>query len=82
MANWNGMIPGPYLEGQYWALWFNKKVAEKVGIEIKQFGMTFDDFAGYLKAIYQYNQSNPDDYVIPLYESYVWETTMLLALNL
>jgi hypothetical protein len=82
MANWNGMIPGPYLEGQYWALWYNKKVAEKVGIEIKQFGMTFDDFAGYLKAIHQYNQNNPEDYVIPLYESYSWETTMLLALNL
>lgn len=82
MEKWNGVIPGPYLEGQYWALWFNKKVAEKVGIEVKQFGMTFDDFAGYLEAINQYNKSNPDDHIIPLYESYVWETTMLLALNL
>lgn len=79
---WNGMIPGPYLEGQYWALWYNKEVAAKIGIDIKQFGMTFDDFAGYLKAVYQYNQKNPEDNVIPVYESFVWETTMLLAYNL
>ncbi|HKK80779.1 MAG TPA: extracellular solute-binding protein [Prolixibacteraceae bacterium] len=81
-AKWNGIIPGPYTEGQYWAVWTNKKVAEKVGIEVKQFGMTFDDFEDYLKAVHQYNQNNPDDYIIPIYESYVWETTMSIAINL
>jgi hypothetical protein len=79
---WNGMIPGPYLEGQYWALWYNRKVAEKIGIDIKQFGMTFDDFAGYLEAVFKYNQNHPDDNIIPVYESFVWETTMLIAYNL
>jgi ABC-type glycerol-3-phosphate transport system substrate-binding protein len=81
-AEWNGVIPGPYVEGQYWAVWTNKAVAEKIGIEVKQFGMTFNDFAGYLKAVHQYNQNNPDDYIIPIYESYVWETTMSIAINL
>lgn len=79
---WNGIIPGPYIEGQYWAIWTNKKVAEKLGIEVKQFGMTFEDFEGYLKAAYEYNQNNPDDKIIPIYESYVWETSMSIAIML
>lgn len=80
--DWNGIIPGPYVEGQYWALWVNKEVAKKIGIEVKQFGMTFDDFSGYLKATHNYNLSHPEDHIIPLFESYVWETTMALAINL
>ncbi|MBN2261294.1 MAG: carbohydrate ABC transporter substrate-binding protein [Prolixibacteraceae bacterium] len=79
---WNGTIPGPLVEGQYWALWCNLDVAKKIGIEIKQFGMTFDDFAGYLKALHQYNQQNPNDYIIPIYESYVWETATTLGIAL
>jgi hypothetical protein len=81
-AQWNGVIPGPWVEGQFWALWCNNKVAEKVGIEVKQFGMTFDDFAGYLKAVDQYNQKHPDEYITPVFESFVWETTMAIAINL
>ncbi len=79
---WNGIIPGPWLEGQYWALWCNNKVAEKVGIEVKQFGMTFNDFAGYLKAVHLYNQNHPEDYIMPVFESFVWETTIAIAYNL
>lgn len=79
---WNGMTPGPYLEGQYWAIWYNAEVAEKIGIDVKQFGMTFDDFSNYLRAVHRYNQNNPDDHIIPVYESHIWETTMLLALSL
>lgn len=81
-AEWNGMIPGPLVEGQYWALWCNKKVAEKVGIEVKQFGMTFDDFFGYLKAVKVYNDKHPDDHIKPVFESYVWETTQAIGINL
>ena len=81
-AQWNGVIPGPWVEGQFWALWCNNKVAEKVGIEVKQFGMTFDDFAGYLEAVDQYNQKYPDAYITPVFESFVWETTMAIAINL
>jgi hypothetical protein len=81
-AQWNGIIPGPWLEGQYWALWCNKKVAQKVGIEVKQFGMTFDDFVGYIKAVDTYNKNHPQDYIAPIYESYVWKTTMAIAVNL
>ncbi len=81
-AQWNGVIPGRWVEGQFWALWCNNKVAEKVGIEVKQFGMTFDDFAGYLEAVDKYNQKHPDAYITPVFESFVWETTMAIAINL
>jgi hypothetical protein len=79
---WNGVIPGPYIEGQFWALWFNKKVAQKVGIEVKQTGMTFDDFKGYLKAVHDYNMRNPQNYITPIYESIDWPTTMVIAIQL
>ena len=79
---WNGIVPGPFVEGQYWALWCNRKVAEKVGIEVKQFGMTFNDFVGYLKAVKDYNDRNPNDQIKAIFESYVWETTQALAFGL
>lgn len=81
-AEWSGIIPGPYVEGQYWALWCNRKVAEKIGVEVKQFGMTFDDFLGYAKAVYDYNQNHPNDKIKTLFESYVWETTQALGISL
>lgn len=79
---WGGIIPGPFVEGQYWALWCNRKVAEKVGVEVKQFGMTCDDFIGYLKAVKVYNDKHPDDKIKAVFESYVWETTQAIAINL
>lgn len=79
---WNGIIPGPYIEGQFWALWFNRNVAEKVGIKIKQYGMTCDDFLGYLKAVYRYNKNHPDDYITPIYESTDWPTTMVIGVQM
>jgi ABC-type glycerol-3-phosphate transport system substrate-binding protein len=79
---WNGIIPGPYIEGQFWALWCNKKVAKKIGIEVKQFGMTFDDFKSYLKAAHTYNTQNPSDYITPIFESVDWPTTAALGIQL
>jgi ABC-type glycerol-3-phosphate transport system substrate-binding protein len=79
---WNGIIPGPILEGQFWTLWYNKKLASKLGIEIKQFGMTVDDFIGYLKATDEYNKKHPDDYIIPIYESFVWKTAIAIAFQM
>lgn len=81
-SEWNGTIPGPLVEGQYWAMWYNKKVAEKVGIEVKQFGMTSNDLLGYLKAVKNYNNQHPEDHIKPIFESYVWETTQAIAFSL
>ena len=79
---WNGIIPGPYIEGQFWALWCNLNVAKKLGIEIKQYGMTYSDFLGYIKAVYNYNQRNPSEYITPIYESADWPTARAIAVQL
>jgi hypothetical protein len=70
---WNGIIPGPFLEGQYWALWINKNVTRKLGIEVNQFGMTFNDFLSYIKTCYEYNKTH-DDHITPFQEAGDWRT--------
>lgn len=52
-----GQFVGPVIEGIYTALWYNKKVADKIGISVKPENMTFDDFKGYLKAAFDYNKT-------------------------
>jgi hypothetical protein len=79
---WGGIIPGPFIEGQFWTLWSNKSVAEKVGIQIKQYGMGVDDFLGYLKAIDSYNKKNPDNYITPIHFTPNWPTAYLMVLQL
>ncbi len=80
-AKWGGIIPGPFLEGQFWALWCNTQVTKKLGIEVKQKGMTFDDFVSYLAACYQYNQTHPDR-ITPFKEASDWTTAFTIAINL
>lgn len=81
-GSWGGMIPGPYLEGQYWALWCNKRVAEKMGIELKQTGMTFDDFEEMLRKSYEYTTAHPEDSIYTIFEAKDWSTTMAIAFQL
>lgn len=78
---WGGIIPGPFIEGANWALWCNTAVAEKVGITIKQVDMTFDDFAGYIKAVNEYNKNNKDT-IIALYEASDWKTALTIGSQL
>ena len=70
---WHGIIPGPVIEGFYYAMWCNNNVAKKVGITVKQTGMTFDDFLGYVEAVYKYNKAHPNDYIVPLFEAKDWK---------
>ncbi|HPR30707.1 MAG TPA: ABC transporter substrate-binding protein [Prolixibacteraceae bacterium] len=80
--SWNGIVPGPSIEGQFWALWCNRKVAEKLGITIKQYGMTVDDFKNYLATVYRHNQQHPNEYITPVYESVDWPTTMAIGVQM
>ncbi len=57
---YGGIYAGPLISGRNYALWYNEETAKKIGIEIKQTGMTMDDFIGYCKAVYEYNQSSTD----------------------
>lgn len=76
---WGGIIPGPFVEGYYFALWCNIDVAKKVGVEVKQFGMTFNDFFGYIKAVSEYNEKHQNEYIYPILDSgNDWKTLPLL----
>lgn len=64
----NGLITGPYIEGFYQPFFYNKELADKIGLKIKDSGMTFDDLLGYFKQIDEYNKSNGTNIPI-LYDS-------------
>ena len=51
-----GILVGPYIEGYYYALYYNRDLAAKMGIQVKPFGMTFEDLLGYFKAAARYNE--------------------------
>lgn len=68
-----GFYYSPYIEGQMAALFVNVDVAKKIGIEVKQYGMTFNDFKDYIKAVDDYNQRNNAN-IIPCFE-YNWQKT-------
>lgn len=78
---WGGIIPGPFLEGFNWTLWYNKALAEKVGIKIKQMDMTFDDLLEYVKVIDNYNKSH-NTQIIPIHDCSDWTTIEMLASRL
>ncbi|HEX2935853.1 MAG TPA: ABC transporter substrate-binding protein [Bacteroidales bacterium] len=80
-AKWNGIIPGPYLEGYNYSIWYNRNLAKEMGIEVKQFGMTFEDLLGYVKAIDAFNKSHNTN-IIPIQECTDWTTIHLIALRL
>ena len=60
-----GILVGPYIEGYYYALYYNQDLAAKIGIKVKPFGMTFEDLLGYVKAAARYNQSSKDQ--VPIF---------------
>jgi ABC-type glycerol-3-phosphate transport system substrate-binding protein len=78
---WNGIIPGPYLEGYNWSLWYNRELAKEIGLEVKQFGMTANDLIQYVKVVTEYNKRN-NSQIMPLLDCSDWSTTYVLALQL
>lgn len=80
-ALWGGIIPGPFVEGVNYALFYNKKLADKIGIKVKQFDMTFDDFLGYIKAVDDYNKKTQNS-ILPIYEAKNWKTVPAIGQQL
>ena len=76
-----GILVGPYIEGYYMAIFYNKDVAEKMGIEIKQYNMTFEDLLGYIKTVEEYNNKHNTN-IAAFYESANWITMKILFQNL
>lgn len=76
-----GIIVGPYIEGYYYVIYYNKDVAEMMGIEVKQYGMTFGDLFGYVRDVEEYNQGHNTS-IAAIYESKNYITTELLFQNM
>jgi ABC-type glycerol-3-phosphate transport system substrate-binding protein len=80
-AQTGGIIVGPMLEGYYHVIFYNKDVADKMDIKIKDMGMTFDDLLGYVKAVDDYNKRSGDD-IAAFYESSDWTCQEILLQRL
>ena len=76
-----GILVGPYIEGYYYALYYNRDLAAKIGIQPKPFGMTFDDLLGYVKAAALYNQ-NAKDKIPVFFDAYDLPSMEALFQNL
>jgi hypothetical protein len=72
-----GVLLGPYVEGFYWALYYNAVVADRVGIYIPKEGMTFEDLLHCVRAVHEYNEAHGTD-IAAFYESGDWFTLYVL----
>jgi ABC-type glycerol-3-phosphate transport system substrate-binding protein len=50
-----GILTGPFIESYLMNLWYNADVAKRVGLDVKERGMTFNDFKEYAEALHRYN---------------------------
>jgi ABC-type glycerol-3-phosphate transport system substrate-binding protein len=55
-----GIAPGAYIEGVWDLLYTSSVVEDKIGVKVKDYDMTIDDFIEYAKAVYLYNQKHDD----------------------
>ena len=58
LEQYGNIIPGPFLDGFYGVLWYNKKTADLLGLEIKDREMNMEDLLIYAKRIKEYNTNN------------------------
>lgn len=54
------ILTGPYIEGFFYALWYNTEVADKLGLKICEEEMTVADLLNYARRVNEYNQTAPD----------------------
>lgn len=76
-----GILVGPYIEGYYYALYYNRDLAAKIGIQPKPFGMTFEDLLDYVKTAAHYNQ-NAEDKIPVFFDAYDLPSMEALFQNL
>lgn len=53
-----GIFLGPHIEGIVNCLWYTRQTAEKTGIQVKERGMTVEDFISYAKKLAEYNKQH------------------------
>lgn len=59
-GNFGDMAPGAFIEGMWDLLFVSSEVEQKLGIKVKDYDMTIDDFIEYARVVHRYNQSNSD----------------------
>ncbi len=60
VGNFGDIAPGAFIEGMWDLLFVSSDVEEKLGIKVKDYDMTMDDFIEYARIVHQYNQSHSD----------------------
>jgi len=65
-----GILVGPYIEGFFTCLWVNQEVERRVGLEVKNRGMTLEDFFSYAARLEEYNRIH--NTFIPLIKLCSW----------
>ena len=53
-----GMLTGPFIENYMMTPWFNSKVAALTGIEVRERGMTLEEFIEAAEKLHRYNSAN------------------------
>jgi ABC-type glycerol-3-phosphate transport system substrate-binding protein len=59
-GNFGGIAPGTFLEGAWNLLYVSSLVEEKLGLKVKDYDMTIDDFMEYARVVQNYNQTHTD----------------------
>ncbi len=80
-AAFDNMFVGPYIEGFYCMLWYNRDVAERLGLTIDPHAVTIDDLVSYVRAVYDYNQAHGTN-IVAIHEAKDWRTTEYLFRHL
>ena len=58
-----GLFVGPYIEGFYYTMWYNRELAARLGIKLREDGMTEEELLDYASRIEEYNQSTDQESV-------------------
>lgn len=78
-----GMMPGPYIEGFYYSIWYNQELAEKIGIQVREEGMTENDLLDYARQLQVYNETADEPVALFLdYGNYISTHRLFVSLML
>jgi ABC-type glycerol-3-phosphate transport system substrate-binding protein len=60
VGSFGGIAPGAFIEGAWDLLYVSSEVENKLGIKVKDYNMSIDDFIEYAKIVHQHNQTNDE----------------------
>jgi ABC-type glycerol-3-phosphate transport system substrate-binding protein len=60
IGNFGDIAPGAFIEGAWDLVYVSSVVENKLGIHVKEYDMSIDDFTEYAKIVHQFNQTHVD----------------------